>query len=210
MTTQPMASRVENEYAPTVERLDDGNILRYSLSRNGIPLSCADAIALWRTDRRFRTSFAALLRDAQLAAYLWEMPALTLDSQSSPWEFVLVDCPALAGAEANADPFRIYFNNAQESEVVTFANLGHDATLIAPVPIGPMSAYAHLAAFVRGAPAWQQDQLWTRVGNVAAQLLNSKPVWISTSGLGVHWLHVRVDSVPKYYTFPPYRTAWRT
>ena len=28
-----------------------------------------------------------------------------------------------------------------------------------------------------------------------------KKVWMSTSGLGVYWLHVRLDSRPKYYQF---------
>mmetsp|Transcript_9405 Transcript_9405/g.21189 ORF Transcript_9405/g.21189 Transcript_9405/m.21189 type:complete len:541 (+) Transcript_9405:444-2066(+) len=27
------------------------------------------------------------------------------------------------------------------------------------------------------------------------------PVWLSTSGMGVPWLHVRLDSSPKYYTY---------
>ncbi len=29
---------------------------------------------------------------------------------------------------------------------------------------------------------------------------------VSTNGLGVAWLHVRLDTRPKYYTFQPYRT----
>lgn len=31
------------------------------------------------------------------------------------------------------------------------------------------------------------------------------PLWVSTSGLGVSWLHVRLDSRPKYYTYAPYK-----
>ena len=31
---------------------------------------------------------------------------------------------------------------------------------------------------------------------------NDRSVWLSTSGMGVSWLHVRIDQVPKYYTFP--------
>ena len=32
------------------------------------------------------------------------------------------------------------------------------------------------------------------------------PVWLSTNGDGVSWLHVRTDERPKYYTHGPYRT----
>lgn len=31
------------------------------------------------------------------------------------------------------------------------------------------------------------------------------PLWVSTSGLGVPWLHVRLDDAPKYYTHRPFR-----
>jgi hypothetical protein len=33
-----------------------------------------------------------------------------------------------------------------------------------------------------------------------------EPVWLSTNGDGVSWLHVRIDERPKYYTHGPYRT----
>jgi hypothetical protein len=29
--------------------------------------------------------------------------------------------------------------------------------------------------------------------------------WLSTSGLGVSWLHMRLDSTPKYYNWQPYK-----
>ena len=30
-------------------------------------------------------------------------------------------------------------------------------------------------------------------------------LWLSTAGLGVYWLHLRLDTRPKYYSFQPYR-----
>jgi hypothetical protein len=30
-------------------------------------------------------------------------------------------------------------------------------------------------------------------------------IWISTIELGVSWLHVRIDSTPKYYHYTPYK-----
>jgi hypothetical protein len=35
--------------------------------------------------------------------------------------------------------------------------------------------------------------------------LNGNTVWMSTSGLGVHWVHMRMDSNPKYYSHKPYK-----
>ena len=35
--------------------------------------------------------------------------------------------------------------------------------------------------------------------------VGARPIWLSTAGHGVAWLHVRLDSRPKYYLHAPYR-----
>ncbi|HEU5075095.1 MAG TPA: hypothetical protein VFU02_12985, partial [Polyangiaceae bacterium] len=67
------------------------------------------------------------------------------------------------------------------------------------------SAYTHLAAFLRHAPPEQCEVLLREVGFAARECLRNEPFWLSTSGLGVAWLHVRIDSRPKYYQYTPYR-----
>ena len=76
-----------------------------------------------------------------------------------------------------------------------------------PCPRGDLDAYGHLAAFVRGAPDSQRDGLWRSVASAMRRRVNAKPVWLSTAGDGVAWLHVRLDDRPKYYAFTPYRRA---
>ena len=34
---------------------------------------------------------------------------------------------------------------------------------------------------------------------------SQRPLWLSTNGLGVAWLHARIDARPKYYSHRPYR-----
>lgn len=65
-------------------------------------------------------------------------------------------------------------------------------------------AFAYLAAFSRSAPLAQQHDFWQRVGLAVVNGVGELPSWASTSGLGVYWLHVRLDARPKYYTFRPY------
>jgi hypothetical protein len=89
--------------------------------------------------------------------------------------------------------------------VLAFPNLGRDAVLVVPCPSGPPASYVHLAAFVRQAPAPQVHELWRAVGAAMGARLSEKPVWLNTAGMGVSWLHVRLDSQPKYYGFEPYR-----
>ena len=51
--------------------------------------------------------------------------------------------------------------------------------------------------------------LWRAEGEEVSthMLLETSPLWVSTAGLGAPWLHVRLDSRPKYYRFSSYRNA---
>jgi hypothetical protein len=43
-----------------------------------------------------------------------------------------------------------------------------------------------------------------------AERIGEAPVWLSTAGMGVAWLHVRLDSRPTYYGHRPYKTFDRS
>ena len=147
-----------------------------------------------------------MLAGSEFQAYFWELPAITLNTLDQPAEFVLMDAPALSRARVDSSPFEHTFAAAGTESVVSFANLSGDALLIAPRPIAALGTYAHLASFVRDAPASQIHALWQCVARALAGAISETPLWISTSGLGVIWLHVRLDQVPKYYTHAPYRS----
>ena len=89
--------------------------------------------------------------------------------------------------------------------MVEFPNLGNDAVMVVPCPGGPPAAYGHLGAFVRRAPESQRHAFWGRVGAAMQRRLDARPIWLSTAGAGVSWLHVRLDDRPKYYGHGPYR-----
>lgn len=185
-----------------IEILDNGRIRHHTLLNDERPFTTAQVLQHWQTDAAFRRFFMNLLADAPFDAYFWETPPLTKESLERPFEFVLVNAPQLAPVPAERQAFARYFN---ETPVVDFANLGGDAHLIVPCPKTPNDAFAHLAAFSRTAPLAQQHQFWQRVGLAVLNGVGKRPLWLSTSGLGVYWLHVRLDSRPKYYTFRPYR-----
>lgn len=179
------------------QQLDNGRILQVHLDA---PYS--EVLCLWRDDAAFRSFFIALLADAPFSAFRWETPALTAASAQRPFEFVLLDSPGLA---ANPDPQAFAERFAAGETVVSFANLGKDAILVVPCPDGPLSAYGHIAAFMRHAPEPQKHALWALVGKVMQEQLGEAPIWLSTAGAGVAWLHVRLDNRPKYYGFGPYK-----
>lgn len=178
--------------------------LHFVVERNGAPANFADVLRAWQTDAPFRAWFNAIFADSPFSAFRWETPAVTSATATRPFEFVLLDDPGLA-RRPDPDAFAEHFRRAGTATVIDFANLRGDAVLVVPCPVVAPTAYGHLAAFVREAPAEQRDALWKCVGEALSHRLNAKPVWLSTAGAGVSWLHVRLDDRPKYYGYEPYR-----
>ena len=193
-------------YSSKVTQLDDGRVLHFRLLRDGGPLSWSDVVDRWQNDQSFRRFFVSVLVEAPFPAYFWETPPVTDATINREFEFVLVDSRQLADVRTDQQAFANHFASAQPgASVIEFSNLGGDATLVVPCPCGPLSAYSQISTFARRAPDDQQHQLWTLVGATLERQLGAQPVWLSTSGLGIYWLHIRLDSKPKYYTHEPYR-----
>ena len=203
-------TELPTSWRATVESLESGRARRVVLARSATPLRTSEVAALWRSDESFRTFFSELLAEAPFAAFTWETPPVTKATFDREFECVLVDEPALALTRANPEAFRDVFETAASTPVVEFENLGGDARLVAPRPEAPREACAHLAAFVRNAPQPLLHSFWIAVGTALERTLDPEPVWLSTAGLGVPWLHARLDSRPKYYTLAPYRSAAST
>jgi hypothetical protein len=168
----------------------------------GCTLSFAEVIRGWRVSEPFRDFWVAGLHAATLDAYCWECPGVDDQSVRRPFECVFVPSPSLARMAVDRETFGEHFRPNCES--VTFDSLGGDAVLVAPCPAGPGSDYAHLAKFVRTAPQERQLAFWQAVGEAMESRVGTAPVWLSTSGHGVAWLHVRLDSRPKYYLHSEY------
>ncbi len=193
-------------YSTDVTQLNEGRVLRFRLLRDGEPLSWSDVVHRWQNDHSFRSFFISVLADAPFPAYFWETPPVTRTSIDREFEFVLVDSRSLAGVRTDDQTFANHFASAQPGEsVIEFANLGGDATLVVQCPGEPMSAYSQISTFEREAPDDQQQELWSMVGAALKRQLGTQPIWLNTSGLGIYWLHIRLDSSPKYYTHEPYR-----
>ena len=180
--------------------------MHFAVYLDAQPVSFADVLRAWSDDAGFRSLFNAQLADAPYAAFRWETPPVTDATISRPFEFVLLDSPGLA-LRADPEAFAEHFEATSEGDVIVFPNLGRDAIMVVPCPLVSPSSYGHLAAFVRKAPDSQWHALWRSVGESMARRVGARPVWLSTAGGGVSWLHVRLDDRPKYYGYGPYRES---
>ena len=186
------------------DELDAGVGSRFTIDLESRSATFAEVFRGWLEDEEFRAMFSDLLANSRFSAFRWETPPVTAATVGRHFEFVLLDSPRLARAP-DLRPFAQHFRGSGNRGVVVFPNIGRDAVMVVPSPIAPESCYAHLAAFVRGAPEWQRHALWRAVGEAMVARVGSKPVWLSTAGAGVSWLHMRLDDWPKYYGHAPYR-----
>jgi hypothetical protein len=167
-------------------------------------LSYRRVLAAWCEDPEFRAFFMQQIRESRFTALRWETPAVSTASVQEDFECVLLDSPFL-DVPANPQDFRDYLRPG--AAVVDFPNLGGDAHLIVPCRQSADANYSHLAGFHRTAPLRQQHALWQAVGECVSSKLSKTPLWLNTAGGGVDWLHVRLDSRPKYYAYLPYRAG---
>lgn len=177
--------------------------LRFDMQFESRPATYRDVLRGWREDADFRSMFNSLLAAVPYSAFRWETPSVTSTTVSRPFECVVLNDPSLERRQ-DAAAFSEHFDDARDG-VAVFANLGRDAIMVVPTPLVGSLEYGHLAAFARSAPDFQRDALWRTVGEAMTSRVGNRPVWLSTAGAGVSWLHVRLDDRPKYYDFEPYR-----
>jgi hypothetical protein len=171
-----------------------------------------EVLRLLRTDDAFIDAYAAMLSGLPYAGFFWETPPLTSKTKALPYECMVIPSEAVAQLTPNAAPFaRLIGAGKGTLEVIASRNLGGDAELVIPCDSG-RGEYAHLASFLRTAPRAQIRDVWRKASETVERWLEEaphRPVWLSTSGLGVSWLHIRIDTRPKYYSHAPYRQAVR-
>ena len=184
------------------ELLENGRVTKYQIMEEGKVLTFFNVLMLWANSDAFRSFYNNILANSVYKGFFWETPPQTKSTINQPFEFVLVKSNRLPEIKADPRPFSEHFNT--NDSIISFPNLGSDAQLIVPTPMAENDAYPHFGAFIRKANEEQKHQLWKEISKQYQRLLNDAPRWLSTAGLGVYWLHIRIDSRPKYYSYSAY------
>ena len=138
-------------------------------------------------------------------AVFFETPMVVLDNR---FEFAILDA---SGTHLDSRPPSNDFNSyCIDKMVTTFPTYNKDAQLIVPCEHSDTKCYPHLLRLIGTNASCVLDEqvmdFWKTVGFEALKkTTTSKHLWMSTSGLGVSWLHFRLDTSPKYYTYEPYK-----
>eukprot|EP00924_Labyrinthula_sp_SR-Ha-C_P016154 snap_masked-scaffold_4-processed-gene-20.29-mRNA-1 protein AED:1.00 eAED:1.00 QI:0/-1/0/0/-1/1/1/0/207 len=161
-------------------------------------------------DEDFRNQFTIQLTSNDFPAFFFEtIPFSPDEAENTQFEFVLVKSQTLSKRNQDNRPFEEKFAQLNPNTFSTsFWNLGKDAELVVPLPqTNEQGRYTHLANFLRMGTSEEINNFWKTVGNTIQKRIQEKqsdPLWVSTSGLGVSYLHLRLDSYPKYYQFKEY------
>ena len=93
----------------------------------------------------------------------------------------------------------LHKKHSHEKYIISSLNLNKDTILIIPKP-RKNKTFTTLFHFMNEASQLQQKKLWKKVALETKKFLkNHDNVWISTHGLGVSYLHIRISAKPKYY-----------
>ena len=188
------------EWRAETEKLSKQSV-RYTFSE----VTFREVLEGWEQSSDCRRFFTGLIAESEFRGLTWETPSLNVGSLNKRFEFVITDSPLLVSAGGDPKPFSEHFRSQPQNEsVLIFPNLGGDALLVVPRQVGEAKVYGHLASFLRGAPEEQANRFWQQMAKAARQRLGERPIWLSTAGLGVNWLHGRVCRTPKYYRHKGY------
>lgn len=167
-------------------------------------LSFRQVFERWQSANDFRDFYIKVLQSVEYDAYFWEHPPLTMDDLDEHYEFILHKSNGLNQRAVDTRSFADFIH--QDKLVTAFPNLGNNAYLVVPTLQGEVDNYRHLAQFVRTVNANQSHSLLIKIADlIVAEIEQHGTIWLSTSGLGVIWLHVRMDIRPKYYQTKAYR-----
>lgn len=185
--------------------------IRFYMTCSGMPdsmyqLTWEHVLNLWQYDPKFTKMFCDTLTGVGMDALFWEtVPLVDAGSASTiAFECTVINAGDNLKNDASATAFNDRFSTCKtdDSTVISFPNKGNDAMLVAPcphnkTPLEKNEYNAHLSTFLRGADKDHRINLWKMVSTTIRD--TTTPRWISTDGSGVPWLHVRLDTRPKYY-----------
>ena len=179
-------------------------MLRFCIKTGEQFLSFEEVFKLWEHDPEFVRFYTEELIKLNYRAFYWEHPALKKEFMKIRYECILQKSRPLEQLPLNENAFKDYI--VAKEQVVDFMNLGKDARLVVPTKKTDKEIYNHLGRFLRLAEKEQVNEVFKRVGKtIFEELEKQKVIWLNTAGLGVIWLHIRLDTRPKYYKTTMYK-----
>ena len=177
---------------------------RINIVYKGKHLTFRKLLKLWITDKDFCVFFTKLLGSKTKSKYRFESPKLTKTNLNKKAFFIVYNEPELS---STANPKGIYpvgfILELKKCETKINAllipgkgGMEHPERMI--IPCRPV---AHIGQLNRQPKKLIHD-MWKLAAIAAIQKFNeNKTAFISTHGLGIPWLHIRIEEFPVHYKY---------
>lgn len=183
-----------------------GRSLLLQLQEDGQPLTFIAVVQRWRNSVDFREFYTATVLKHSGSGCFWEHPRLNRSTADRPYECVITQTDAFSKRVANFRPFAQAVSPGKRISI--FPNLSGEALLVVPNLTQETRFNGRdLISFLQTAPNDLMHDLWKSIGQETANAIATDAPfqYLSTHGLGVLWLHVRLEIGPKYYHHRPYK-----
>jgi hypothetical protein len=179
-------------------------VTRIKIEQANKLLTFREVFNYWQNSTEFIEFYINSLIAVNYDEFFWEHPALKEEYLDKPYEFIVQKSTSFSRRKVDKNAFSDYINS--DKQVAVFDNLGRNAKLIVPTKKSPIDTYKHMGNFIRNAEKKQiQEQFKQLSKAILSELKRDRLIWVSTAGLGVIWLHMRLDSRPKYYRTNSYK-----
>jgi len=180
--------------------------VRFKLKKGEQYLNFKEVFELWSTNSEFVEFYKNKLIQFDYQAFYWEHPALTEEFLERRYECILQRSKKLENLPVNENAFKNFIY--KQEQVVDIMNLGKNARLVIPTKKTDKEIYNHFGKFIRQASREQIIEVFRRLGEkITEEIEKQELIWLNTAGLGVIWVHIRMDTKPKYYKTKKYKDS---
>lgn len=179
--------------------------VRFKIEENNKLLTFQEVFDNWAGNEAFSLFYIKALVGLGFEEFFWEHPAVNTAYLSKPYECIILKSKRFATRQVNEKAFADYIYT--DNKAVVFSNLGKNAKLVVPTKLSDPDIYRNIGFFIKYAELSQVQEQFKKVGEtVLDEIEAGKLIWLNTAGAAVIWLHIRLDTKPKYYKTKPYKT----
>lgn len=166
-------------------------------------ITTIDFFGLLISSESFRNQIIQIFLESKFVNVFWEFPPYSTSTTQNMAEFAFVTTSNFD--KANSSSFSEYLKGKKDGEIVMFKNPSGDTDLITINSSNTNNqTFCHIMEFMTNATYENKHNLLKKIGEEMIKHTNGKnaknPIYLSTHGHGVPWLHVRICNKPKYYS----------
>ena len=80
----------DKQFEAIVQSLNNGNIQKFRLKKEGRELEYREVLQLWENDEEFLNFYISIFKKCGFNSYIWETPPISTDTANQPFEFALL------------------------------------------------------------------------------------------------------------------------